>query len=492
MNSTESERFSAELIDPLNKRILFSAPFGAGKSYFLEKYFKNSDDYNFINLYPVDYSVTSNDDIFEIIKFDVLEALLARYSNEIKLTEEDLSQALITQEFLRNEVNYYEVFKVFAKYFPGGEAVTDGIDVLKKQFDEHNTFSEKMKRKPSDNAADFIRQIRKTKNSIRELDEVSLMIKSFVERVIEANQKRFILIVDDLDRLDPDHIFRIINVFTAHHNSKTELNKFGFDKVVFVCDVNNIEHMFKHRFGPQADFTGYIDKFYSKNIFEFDGRSFLKEVYYDDFIKSKRYLDEDNFNLQTLRKLNDGSSVIDGFKRIVNDLIDIDAIRIRSILKFQALKLPTNKVVLYGMQFQSAYHDFLVLIFLLRQLMPRLSDLKDSIAKLASDYVKKFPNRVVLDEDEAFAELIARSSFPFLFPETSLVRHYEEGGKVFNFNDGKNIITIEVSLSRDFNSQFPKVDVQRFTRQDGSKANLNPYYFLLGAVEVSNKLGMIS
>ena len=56
-----------------NDRILFSAPFGTGKSTFLTEYFdENIDKYFCFNLYPVNYSVSQNEDIFELIKFDLL------------------------------------------------------------------------------------------------------------------------------------------------------------------------------------------------------------------------------------------------------------------------------------------------------------------------------------------------------------------------------------------------------------------------------------
>lgn len=57
-------------------RIIFSAKFGDGKSYFLNEFMKSYDekdnDYYFITLHPVTYVVEENRDVFEYIKRDIL------------------------------------------------------------------------------------------------------------------------------------------------------------------------------------------------------------------------------------------------------------------------------------------------------------------------------------------------------------------------------------------------------------------------------------
>lgn len=57
-------------------RIIFSARFGDGKSYFLNEFMKNYDekknDYYFITLHPVNYVVEENWDVIEYIKRDIL------------------------------------------------------------------------------------------------------------------------------------------------------------------------------------------------------------------------------------------------------------------------------------------------------------------------------------------------------------------------------------------------------------------------------------
>jgi len=93
------------------------------------------------------------------------------------------------------------------------------------------------------------------------------------------------LIIDDLDRIDPEHIFRILNVFSAHFSKDYESHKFGFEKVILVCDLNNIRNLFQHKYGSGVDFSGYIDKFYSIAPFHYDNK---KEIIsrIDNFIET--------------------------------------------------------------------------------------------------------------------------------------------------------------------------------------------------------------
>jgi hypothetical protein len=52
-----------------NRRIIFSGPFGIGKTYFLNEFFKEKEDEYFsIFLRPVNYSLLSNEDIFKLLK----------------------------------------------------------------------------------------------------------------------------------------------------------------------------------------------------------------------------------------------------------------------------------------------------------------------------------------------------------------------------------------------------------------------------------------
>lgn len=88
-----------------------------------------------------------------------------------------------------------------------------------------------------------------------------------------------VLVIEDMDRIDPAHIFRIHNVFSAHWDIQDyseqrltggdPLNKYNFDKILLVCHFQNIKNIFHHFYGAQTDFTGYIHKFSSLAPYEY-------------------------------------------------------------------------------------------------------------------------------------------------------------------------------------------------------------------------------
>lgn len=62
----------------IDNRCILSAKFGDGKSYFLSRFTKMySKEYLFITIYPVNYQVMDNGEIFELIKRDILLRLLS-------------------------------------------------------------------------------------------------------------------------------------------------------------------------------------------------------------------------------------------------------------------------------------------------------------------------------------------------------------------------------------------------------------------------------
>ena len=72
--TSELERFETHLEN--NPRTIFSAKFGDGKTNFLKEYIeRHKEDTVFIVLHPINYSVATNEDVFEYIKRDVLVEL---------------------------------------------------------------------------------------------------------------------------------------------------------------------------------------------------------------------------------------------------------------------------------------------------------------------------------------------------------------------------------------------------------------------------------
>ena len=60
-------------------RIILSAKFGDGKTFLLNELRSNlKEEYEFFTIYPINYSVAKNDDVFEYIKRDIIIQLQER------------------------------------------------------------------------------------------------------------------------------------------------------------------------------------------------------------------------------------------------------------------------------------------------------------------------------------------------------------------------------------------------------------------------------
>jgi hypothetical protein len=308
-----------------NNRVIFSGAFGTGKTYFLDKFFKDKKEYEVIHIFPVNYSVASNEDIFELIKYDILFKLLEK---DLNFETIDINKETFLPFFLKNHATEIIPFLlgVIPKVGASLKEIAQGLISLNKKFE--NEFRN-TNLKDQDKLISYLQGFTKTKGSINEEDFYTQLICSLVDQLKEKG-KEIVLTIDDLDRIDPEHIFRILNVLAAHVDVKkdSDKNKFDFSKIILVCDIENIRKIFSNRYGTDVDFSGYIDKFYSRSIFHYDlSGEMIKSInhVFDsivlDFGKNKMSLDE-------IRK--DAAGAI--IKQILYSFIQYDLISIR-ILK---------------------------------------------------------------------------------------------------------------------------------------------------------------
>lgn len=287
-----------------NPRTFLSSKFGDGKSYFLDEFKrKNQEDFVFITLYPVNYQVASNEDIFNLIKRDILFQLMVQdfFEAPIEISDELALWGFIQnhyKSFLLDLLPYMASVALPAEWITIVTKVLKSKDVfvkLKQSFDE---YKHKLNEKE-----DILEQFLDDANGclIYEEDFVTSLIKQTIQKnkekwSQEGNAKQIVLIVEDLDRLDPAHLFRILNVFSAHIDFCYKLmnkpngtlvgNKFGFDNVVFVADFTNIRKIFKHFYGEQTDFKGYIGKFLTSLPYKYSIREIRKEYIYKHLEKN--------------------------------------------------------------------------------------------------------------------------------------------------------------------------------------------------------------
>ncbi len=345
------EDFKNHLDKPENERILFSGKFGIGKTWFLDEFFKKKDDkYIKIHLYPVNYSVAVNKDIFELIKVDILLEVLRQ--NLVKFEDYNFSKSLIFQFF------FYDKLK---RIFPGilnksieiGKFV-EGIDQeeninillgLAKIFEkipskEKFELFKKEIQEDQDlkTINDFFESLADEKGNLYEHNIISRLLIELINKIDEdkeSGQKRdVVLVIDDLDRIDPEHIFRILNVFSAHFDINKKGNKFGFDKVVFVCDVKNLKSIFHHKYGLNTDFDGYLDKFYSNEVYRYDNSHNILNI--TTFVV-------ESYKLYKLRE----QKYISFTKNFIDESIKGGDLSLRTLLQEKALVFSTGKIKEY-------------------------------------------------------------------------------------------------------------------------------------------------
>lgn len=257
-----------------NSRIVFSGPFGSGKTFFLKRFFNETKQFVSLHLYPVNYSVSRNEDIFELIKYDILYELLRH-----QVTLEKLDVSFVEALPLLDNDEQVKALSHFLSLIPKiGKPVANILEDLKGLMKIIDARRKKMAVKEDAKIKEFAANIEQTRGSIYEVDLYSNLIIDLIRRLRAETKKQVVLVIDDLDRVDPDHIFRILNIFSSHLDlERDEENKFGLDKVIVCCDIDNIRTIFYNKFGQDVDFSGYIDKFYSREIFEFDNRAFVTQ-----------------------------------------------------------------------------------------------------------------------------------------------------------------------------------------------------------------------
>lgn len=245
---SELEKFEKHLSQ--NPRVILSARFGDGKTFFLKQFKeKHKDDLFFLTIYPVNYSVATNEDIFEYIKRDILVQLSQKKYTFDKADWKAFCESIITLE------NAFDVLDLLA-------GTCSVLPIAKHILKSAKKYAEK-----SQTVDKYLASFKNTKGSIYEND----VYTQTIQKILGYVKEKSVLIIEDLDRLDPAHLFRILNVLGAHIDQPQEksTNKFGFSHIISVMDYTATEHIFHHFYGEKANFEGYMRKFHTDLPFEF-------------------------------------------------------------------------------------------------------------------------------------------------------------------------------------------------------------------------------
>ncbi len=359
----ESNRFSNHLQIEDNSRVIFSGIFGIGKTYFLNNFFKSkTEEYETIRINPVNYIVSQNSDIFELIKFDIAFQL---FSKDLNFEKFEIDTENAGEYFLLN--HYKEVIQLLISNLSKIDrrigAVVSSINQLNEKIEE---YKEKIEIDEQKELEEFLKVFANKTGTSREENSITELLNKLITSIKENNpNKKIVLIIDDLDRIDPEHIFRILNIFSAHLDFYDHIgeNKFGFDKIILVCDIDNIRGIFHSKYGSNIDFSGYIDKFYTHDIFEYNFTNIISQNL-GKFLESIK-VSADNGNQITFKNRN--SYFVSELKFMLTHLIKANCLSMRVLINFLKSDLniaQTNiKIDKYGSHNINSNYTAIFLIF---------------------------------------------------------------------------------------------------------------------------------
>ena len=256
-------------------RIILSAKFGDGKTYLLNELRNDEamkDKYEFFTICPVNYSVAKNEDVFEYIKRDII----VQFYEKKLLKKIDLN-ALFGSEFTFDDLT--SVVSFLLSCVPIGEFYNN---VFKKFLEKKEEYEEK-----KHTVDKYLSRFANAAGCIYEEDGYTKLIRRAIKWISQDHSlnggewkaKKPVLIIEDLDRLDPKHLFRILNVVSAHidDSNRPDIvgNKFGFSNIVLVMDYDVTKHIFHHFYGAEACYEGYMSKFLSREPFRYSIKSIM-------------------------------------------------------------------------------------------------------------------------------------------------------------------------------------------------------------------------
>ena len=430
--------FKTHLEDEQNERIIFSGKYGAGKTKFLKDFFSSENQITFLGgekyevyrIFPINYSIASNEDILRYIKYDIIIEMLKQ---SISFDDIELNLIDTFPEYVKK--NLHKITAALVYMIPKvGKEVVDIFEKLDKLKEEFLKFHDETTKTNGDKLAEYLETLELKEGSLYETD----ITTKIIAETVNVAQNKSILLIDDIDRLDPEHVFRILNVFASHFDSIATTgykNKFNFDKIIIVCDFNNIRNLFHHRYGTEADFNGYMDKFYSSEVYYFDNKKAVISIISKIFESTKPISRGDHENV--IKQYYFQNSFF---------------INVLSLFVIRGLLSLRNIIKLYGKSF--AYH-YDVVAFDNRNTQVNTWNFPIAMQlKLLKDFFGEYYNmKKALEQPALFSESLKdfESHFGDLIYILSYSQHnfYTRDQILFNFHDTNIVLVITYDFTTD-------------------------------------------
>jgi hypothetical protein len=470
-----------------NERIILSGPFGSGKTTFLNRIQSISDEFIFFTIYPVNYSISTNEDIIDLIKYDIILELLENHYADFETEEYQFSKWLILQMFTINKIGSFN---------PIGSQSASVIELVPESDRPSylllmNFLANKLSRSLS-TIADSFKAFERDANTPSEIKTLGNFTKQLEARLASAEtdvvthtiklligkikskhtEKPVVLIIEDLDRLDPEHIFRLINIFSAHYDTRSGKNRYGFDKIILVCDLRNIRKIYHHKYGSGVDFSGYIDKFYSTTPFDFDNRTFITQ-HIDSLLAQVPF----NKNLQ-IRAFDIGTQ--GEFATIVK-WMSISFVEARKLTLRKILSYPIHEVTPYDIAIeeyevlQSHRIKLLIVFNFLYGFFGSWDDFSEQLKYLSENAPTKRISSNLSIPPENLEKIAGDLCLPFIIPYDNFLMPNTETAekKIYSEILGYDIL-VRNKLSGETTEKLQYVG----SFKNENQIKLNPYYIL--------------
>lgn len=259
----------------MEPRVILSAGFGDGKTYFLKKFEEvYSDEYHCFTIYPAQYVIGTNEAIFEYIKRDLLYQIVDRGV---------IAEGFDLVGMLREMMEYVDITEVLSFFMSRpiasvlGNTIKD-IRTLMKKAERHSV-----------SASKYLDSFFSVRGGLYENDAYTCLIRKCFDKLREQDNKQIVLIIEDLDRIDPGNIFSILNIFGSHFDrhyvvgDEEQENKFGVDRLITVMDYDNLKTLYNIQYGEEAEgnFDGYIAKYICSTPFSYSIRYEARKLLID-------------------------------------------------------------------------------------------------------------------------------------------------------------------------------------------------------------------
>lgn len=436
-----------------NDRIIFSGRYGIGKTYFLDNFFSNNrinEKYYPVHLFPINYSLGSNEDIFKLIKYDILISLLSDSELDLKLEDVKIPLTLSATNVILDEGERKKLLNtLFSGIFKSSSRITDvvsdvqpsyaavikgvtsiiqnSVEEIKEQVTKNH---DKLQIEESKIVFEFVKLIDDGAGLIYENDIITQIITKLISQIQERHKKEVVLIVDDLDRIEPEHIFRLFNVFSSHFDVYGKTNKYGFNKIIFVCDIENIRGTYYHKYGLEADFDGYIDKFFSREIYHFDNIdnvfSIVKKVI------SEMVIDGEQLKGSHMRA---NSKITSELESILKEAVYTSSINLRQLFNKVDYYLDREKYSFEGIHFTKMEAISLYVIDILKRVYGDTDILIKSLEKMQTR------NKVNLNRGSVINRLnhVNKDKLRSLISFLDIENHKKNGGHHYYYLNNYNV-----------------------------------------------------